>query len=76
MQINSNYCCSELKATLSETVQSYGIMCNEAVEKLKESATKGEESVSRFCDWEARKVIAAMRRANASILKHNGKPGH
>ena len=69
-------------ATLSETVQSYEAMYNEAVEKhkmdtlklLKESAAKGEESVSVPAMEEARKVnIAAMQRANASILKHNGK---
>ena len=69
-------------STLSETVQSYEAMYNDAVEKhkmdtlklLKESAAKGEESVSVAAMGEARKVnIAAMQRANESILKHNGK---
>jgi len=71
-------------STPSETVQCYEAMYNEAVEKhkmdtlklLKESAAKGEESVSVAAIGEARKVnIAAMQRANASILMHNGKQG-
>ncbi len=69
-------------STPSEPVQSYEAMYNEAVEKhkmdalklLKESAAKREESVSVAAIGEARKVnIAAMQRANASILMHNGK---
>jgi hypothetical protein len=67
-------------STPSETVQSYEVMYNEAVEKhkmdtlklMKESAAKGEGSVSVDAMGEARN-IAAMQRA--SILKHNGKQG-
>lgn len=66
-------------STPSETVQSYEAMYNEAVEKhkmdtlklLKESAARGEKSVSVAAMGEARKVnIAAMSRANASNTSH------
>lgn len=57
-------------------------MYNEAVQKhkmdtfelLKQSAARGEKSVSVAAIGEARKVnVAVMRRANANILKHSGK---
>jgi hypothetical protein len=69
----------------SKALQSYVAMYNEAVQKhkmdtfelLKQSAARGEKSVSVAAIGEARKVnVAVMRRANANILKHSGKQFH
>lgn len=66
----------------NKTLQSYVAMYNDAVQKhkmdtfelLKQSAARGEKSVSVAAIGEARKVnVAVMRRANANILKHSGK---